>query len=305
MSSRAFLLASALTVAAVAGCYTGSPVDSTRGPSAAVDDGTDTESETPGETVLTPNVAAPTGLPCDVASVLNECSDCHGKTPGGGATTTLLGYDDLLVKPAEDPTRTMAEIALARMKSTTRPMPPTGALPDARIAAFEAWVTSGMPKGSCGESAPHDGGTVVVVPPEPKPDAPPTLTCTSGKTGSGRPGATMRPGAACGSCHKGGDGPVAFAVAGTVYPTLNEPDSCVGVTGTTILIIDAAGVTHTITSNEAGNFVRYTEFPLPYRALVIGGGKIREMKTPQTSGDCNGCHTGVGKNGAPGRVMTP
>jgi len=29
------------------------------------------------------------------------------------------------------------------------------------------------------------------------------------------------------------------------------------------------------------------------------------MTAPQTSGDCNGCHTQTGANGAPGRITLP
>jgi hypothetical protein len=29
------------------------------------------------------------------------------------------------------------------------------------------------------------------------------------------------------------------------------------------------------------------------------------MSTLQSSGDCNGCHTEQGKNGAPGRIFLP
>ena len=302
-----YLLASSLAFAAVAGCYTGSAVDTNKGPS-TTNGAESTAPASEGTQVTTPAVAAPTGLPCDVAQVLNECSDCHGAKPSGGATSSLLSYEDLTAKSDDDPTKTIAEVALARMKSADRPMPPTGALPDAKVATFEAWVTSGMAKGSCGDST-HgtDAGTVTSVPPEPNPDpkTPPTLTCTSGKTVSNHPGPLMAAGVACGSCHTGGDGPPLFAMAGTLYPTLNEPDKCVGTTGVNILIIDAQGFTHTMTTNESGNFTRFTPVPLPYRAMVIRGNQIREMKTPQMNGDCNSCHTGTGTGGAPGRVTTP
>jgi len=303
-----YLLASSLFLAAVAGCYTGSPVDNNNGPTTTNGtSSTDPSSESPGAQVKTPSVAASTGLPCDVAQVLNECSDCHGATPSNGATSSLLSYEDLTAKSVDDPTKTIAELALARMKSADRPMPPTGALPDAKIATFESWVTSGTPKGSCGKSSPTDAGTVTSVPPEPKPDpaTPPTLTCTSGKTTSSHPGPLMNAGVSCVSCHTGGDAPLAFAMAGTLYPSLHEPDKCAGTTGVNILIIDANGDTHTMTTNESGNFTRITPVPLPYRAMVIRGNEVREMKTPQTNGDCNSCHTGAGTGGAPGRVTTP
>ena len=53
-----------------------------------------------------------------------------------------------------------------------------------------------------------------------------------------------------------------------------------------------------------GNFARVTNIPMPYRAMVVKGTKVREMKTLQTDGDCNGCHTEKG-NGSPVRIMMP
>jgi len=305
MNLRLSYLASTLVLAAVAGCYTGSAVDNNKGPTTSGTDSTDPASEGPGAQVKTPAVAAPTGLPCDVAQVLNECSDCHGSTPSGGATNTLLSFEDLTAKSDDDPTKTVADVALARMRSADRPMPPTGLLPDAQVATFEAWITGGLQKGSCGQTRATDAGTVTSVPATPDPATPPTLVCTSGKTVSNRPGPLMAAGVACGQCHTGGDGPPLFAMAGTLFPTLHEPDKCAGVTGVNVLIIDANGDTHTMTTNQSGNFTRYTPVPLPYRAMVISGNEIREMKTPQMNGDCNSCHTGLGTGGAPGRVTTP
>jgi hypothetical protein len=39
--------------------------------------------------------------------------------------------------------------------------------------------------------------------------------------------------------------------------------------------------------------------------MVVKGNEVREMKTPQYDGDCNGCHSEWGDSGAPGRVMAP
>ena len=90
-----------------------------------------------------------------------------------------------------------------------------------------------------------------------------------------------------------------------MYPTLHEPNSCDGVAGNvTVVIVDAAGKSHSMPVNAAGNFTRVTGIPMPYRAMVVSGTKVREMKTPQTDGDCNGCHSEQGSQ-APGRVMAP
>ena len=115
----------------------------------------------------------------------------------------------------------------------------------------------------------------------------------------------MHPGKTCIDCHSTKGGPP-YAFAGTVYPTMHEPDDCNGATkpGLSVLLIDATGKTHTMPVNAAGNFFRVTSIPMPYRALVVDGSKVREMKTPQTDGDCNGCHSEWGTQ-SPGRVMAP
>ena len=57
--------------------------------------------------------------------------------------------------------------------------------------------------------------------------------------------------------------------------------------------------------NAAGNFYYSGTVALPYRAKVVRGTSERIMPIAQTSGDCNGCHTQNGANGAPGRIMLP
>jgi hypothetical protein len=142
--------------------------------------------------------------------------------------------------------------------------------------------------------------------------------CSSGRTWSagdqGDP--EMNPGRACIACHARpttpGDeerGPL-FAVAGTLYPTLREPDLCSGVNGKSeimpsVEITDAVGQVLTLEPNRAGNFYFQGSVAFPIRARVLFDGKVREMHTPQSSGDCNGCHTEAGREGAPGRVLLP
>lgn len=106
------------------------------------------------------------------------------------------------------------------------------------------------------------------------------------------------------TCHAATGGPT-FTIAGTVFPTLHEPDSCNGVPGgVTVVIVDAAGKSHSMPVNAAGNFTRIMGIPMPYKAMVVNGMKVREMKTSQTDADCNGCHSEQG-NRTPGRVMAP
>jgi len=312
MTKRTALLSAVMALAAVAGCYTGSAVDANRGPGGPKADtnGTEPADENAGGDTRGDAVLAATGLPCDVAEVLTEsCADCHGARLSGGAPNQLLTYEDLTAQSEADPEMTVAEVSLARMKSSKRPMPPTGRLSNDRVAIFEQWVESGMPKGSCGEdpadsdadesAAKKDGGTKDAAP-EAK------SVCTSGSMvpAGSPPAATMKPGKSCIQCHSATGAP-AFEIAGTVYPSLHEPDDCNGVSGVKVLIIDAAGNMMQLPTNAAGNFMRVTSFPRPYRAMVVKGNDVREMKTPQFDGDCNGCHSEWGEKGAPGRVMAP
>jgi hypothetical protein len=299
-------LAPALALAAFAGCYTGSAVDTNRGPAPAADtnrtDPTVRDAGAARADAAAP--ALPRGIPCDVgAIVVNACGECHGAKPSGGASSRLVTYEDFKAI-SDDPSRSMAEMALARMKSSSRPMPPTARLNAASIAIFEKWVKAGLPRGSCGDTP--DAG-VTVDPPDAEPPPPEPTVCTSGVTAPpDLYGELMHPGQKCVSCHAE-NGATPFFAAGTVYPTRYEPDECHGAEGAKVLLIDAIGNVHSMATNGAGNFyleATATPFPTPYRAIVVKGGDYRAMKTPQTNGDCNGCHTERG-SGAPGRVMTP
>ena len=117
----------------------------------------------------------------------------------------------------------------------------------------------------------------------------------------------MNPGMACISCHKSGEGPN-FSIAGTVYPTGHEPDRCnsaIGTAGASVVIIGADGKMTTLTPNAVGNFSSNTAIKTPYQAKVTYQGRERLMMTPQSSGDCNSCHTQNGSMSAPGRITVP
>jgi len=117
----------------------------------------------------------------------------------------------------------------------------------------------------------------------------------------------MNPGMACIKCHAGGEGP-GFSIAGTLYPTIHEPDRCNGADaggGAQVIITGADGQTLALSPNTAGNFYSKTSVAKPYRAKVVTAAGQREMAAAQTSGDCNSCHTEAGTNGAPGRIMLP
>lgn len=134
-------------------------------------------------------------------------------------------------------------------------------------------------------------------------------TCFSGTTwlGGDHESPLMHPGRACFTCHADrGEGPRS-GVAGTVYTLGHEPDDCNGYEGATVEILGDDGVTTTYTTNNAGNFVSSfrDRIVFPITARVIVGDEVREMVTPQDSGDCNACHTRKGDEGAPGRIRVP
>lgn len=257
-----------------------------------------------------PSRPTETDLPCDVAQVLaDRCWTCHGATPAGGAPMSLVTLSDLSHASAADPTASYAERSVVRMRQATLPMPPVGGpVPEAEIATLEAWITAGMPGGTCTVSDPYDT----------------PLTCTSMSmwTRGDAESPNMRPGGTCVSCHDARARERRLWLGGTVYPSAHEPDDCSGADtagAATIEITDAEGRVFTLAPNSAGNFflMRPTSedvepggaianaFTFPYTARVLLDGRERVMATAQTSGECNGCHTVDGAMGAPGRVMLP
>jgi hypothetical protein len=149
--------------------------------------------------------------------------------------------------------------------------------------------------------APTDGG--------PNFDTPTVCTSRQFWTGGDAGSVSMRPGAACFSCHD--DIGRGFLAAGTVYPTAHEPDDCSGIDGTAegteVVLVGADGQSLTLAVNAAGNFriSAYAALALPFQARIRRQGKERAMPTPQTNGDCNFCHTERGAQGAPGRLVAP
>ena len=242
-----------------------------------------------------------TGLPCDVQGVIeNRCIACHG-TQGG--PPALLTYEQLVAPSTKDPTKSRALVSLAEMQAKTMPPPPAVAPEDDEIAAFDEWIKAGTPKNpqACTDPPPiADGGAGGL--------ADGGVVCTSGKTWTaGDEGPTMHPGAACNACHQQNDGPN-LRIAGTVYPTLHEPNDCYGSAPPprlTVVITDSRNQTVRIAVNEVGNFSTRQRVRPPFKAVVTDGTKTRAMNGSVTSGDCNSCHTTAGLNGAPGRIMAP
>jgi hypothetical protein len=119
----------------------------------------------------------------------------------------------------------------------------------------------------------------------------------------------MHPGGECITCHASHNGP-SFVIAGTVYPTAHEPIDCNGFDGSNhkvdVVITDAAGQVVTVSVNSVGNFHSTQSIAMPFHAKVVSStGAERQMIAAQMTGNCNGCHTETGANGAPGRIMAP
>ena len=249
------------------------------------------------------------GIPTDVAAVIGAtCIACHGTPPLATVPSSLATYADLIAPSKTDPTKSVAVVALARMQpSATMPMPPAplARATAAQIAAFQAWVSAGTPSATCsdgGVATGVDGGVIV----DPF-DTP--VVCTSNSTWTqGRQGSSsMEPGMACITCHAMGEGP-RLALAGTIYPTAHEPDLCNGgsaTTGARIVVTGADGTVLTLTPNTSGNFRYEGALATPYSVKVTYMGRERAMLEPQTSGDCNTCHTQAGAMMAPGRILLP
>jgi hypothetical protein len=197
------------------------------------------------------------------------------------------------------------------MQGATLPMPPAPMAPAtaAEIAILQNWINSGSPQGVCsgaagdggpGDAGPADGDAACVAPLPPVMNTP--VTCTSKMSWMGGNGVGMRPGESCGACHGS-----KYSIAGTVYPTAHEKDDCYGVNGSrgvTVVITDKTH-TFTLTPNNVGTFTFGGTLTPPYQAKVMQGGKTRTMMTPQMDGDCNSCHSEVGYNCAPGRILIP
>lgn len=171
--------------------------------------------------------------------------------------------------------------------------------------------------GSCGGvdagMSPVDAGTGPVdAGPSPF-DAPPQ--CTSNTFSNVKEGSSMKPGMACVTCHDGSGDPPEFVLGGTAYATPHEPDKCNSqvekgpdVSTAVVEITDKNGAVLQLSVSSVGNFYRKASkgaLALPYTAKIKYNGGERAMGSPQMSGDCNGCHTQSGSNGAPGRVLLP
>ncbi len=303
---RGILVTVFLISSVSAGIALGACSDGTAATPADVDAGDDNdqpEAINSGDGVGT---GSATGLPCDVQQLLeNRCIGCHLVA----IPPPLTEYDEVVAPAPSDPSKTMAQKAVERMKSTTAPMPPKPAVPPtaSEIATFEAWVNAGAPKNPnvCTPKPASDAG---IADSGPSTNYNTPLVCTSKQTwkNSDKASATMRPGGTCITCHTMRGGP-AFTIAGTVYPSAHEPTNCFGsnVAGMKVVITDKNGVTKELAVNTVGNFYSAEPVAAPFQVKIVNGTRQRAMAGLATAGDCNTCHTATGGNGAPGRIMAP
>jgi len=257
---------------------------------------------------------------CSLQQTLRtRCVSCHSNPPVNGAPMPLITYADLIAPARSNPARRVADVALTRMQDPVSPMPPAPAprATAAEIGTLSNWIAAGSPAVCIPGTGGTDAGGVTGNPPPPPP--PPPVVCTSGQrwTGGNTGSPLMHPGVACLSCHSGTGGggedgdeaPPLWTIAGTVYPTVREPNDCNGVNGTTagvqVIVTDAAGRVLTLPVNTSGNFYTNAAVTFPFHARVVRGGVVRMMTAAQSSGNCNGCHTQDGANGAPGRIVVP
>lgn len=250
-------------------------------------------------------------FPCEVRALLQaRCVTCHGTPLTGAAPYALQTRAQLLAPSPSYPGQSVAQRSLARMQQASAPMPPAPAtLPTAaELAAFAAWLDAGLPAGSCGGAA-SDAGTGQDAGP-----APTTCMSSSRWTQGDRGSSQMHPGEACVACHASRKPSRAYFFMGTVYRSAHEQDNCHAgpPAGLVMEILHAdGGVAYSMNVLwPSGNFYRQAlgaGMPLPYRARVRNPatGQTLEMQTPQTSGDCNTCHTEQGSNGAAGRIVWP
>ncbi|MCA9601680.1 MAG: hypothetical protein KC417_06640 [Myxococcales bacterium] len=271
------------------------------------------------------------GLPCDISDILvGHCVKCHSG-PAARKGVHLDSYAGVTAALPSDATKLVAVRAFERMTSTTNPMPPFGQNPVSATdaMAFASWVNAGMPATGCGLADPDaslDAGTLPDAADLDAGDGATTANldggaadpfaapaqCSSGQfwTNGNEGSSRMNPGRACIACHTTKVGAPKLAIAGTVFPTAHEPDTCFAPAsqGAQIHITDANGQTVTLQANSAGNFGMFegpSPLAVPYTAKVEFNGRTRSMRHTQTSGDCNSCHTQSGANGAPGRILLP
>ena len=125
----------AATAATTAATSVAAPTPSSNTPAPAGAAPTPTPTNTP-----TAASASAGALPCGVSKVLaSACQNCHGAMPIGGAPMSLVTYADLMKPAVTQPNKKVYELVQTRVHDSMRPMPPTGALSAADLAAIDEW----------------------------------------------------------------------------------------------------------------------------------------------------------------------
>jgi hypothetical protein len=143
--------------------------------------------------------------------------------------------------------------------------------------------------------------------------------CSIGMTHSSELDSNMAPGEPCIGCHLQSAPAAPTSLGGTVYATAHEPNGCLGQSSTEALriVVQITDMNDTVTQelgvSSVGNFFTDMIPPSPYKAKLLNQatGAVVAMVLPQTSGDCNACHTENGTTiepgaaPAPGRIVPP
>jgi hypothetical protein len=230
--------------------------------------------------VATPSLYAWEGgtgtIPCDVATVLAaKCISCHSDPPIDNSLSGLVTFADLVARAKEDPTKNEAELSIARMQSTTAPMPPAALMTPAtaaEITVLQNWVAAGFPSGTqcAGDAGPSGVATNVFA------------GATAFALGTEVNG-HHNPGQNCLSHHHNGE----FSIAGTVFDANGN-----GLAGAEVRVVDSKGVTNIMYSGSNGNFFTKggTTLTVGAHAGARNAGATTLMISA-ASGACNSCHT--------------
>jgi hypothetical protein len=95
-----------------------------------------------------PAASGPTPLPPDVQAIIDaRCGSCHAPTPAGGAPMTLVTWESMHRMAVTRPDLEVYELVSMRIHDPVHPMPASGPLPAAELAALDAWIAAGAPPG--------------------------------------------------------------------------------------------------------------------------------------------------------------
>jgi hypothetical protein len=210
-------------------------------------------------------------------------------------------YADLTAPSHLTPSENEAQLSLSLMQGNSPSMPPGGTAAAADIATLQAWISAGLPMGSCATS--NDGGTSGEGGSPPPAsnvfaNAPPFASQT------GR--STHNAGKDCMGCHGNGNGDAPqFEFGGTLYDGSGN-----AVPGAEVRLVDSSGNGTSVYSGPTGTFYKEgSGFAGPAHIGVRSATSTQSMLTAlqsasqppaSTGGACSACHcTGTGCTMAP------